>query len=251
MTDEEGIVAEKKSSVNHVPTKDKWEFDESVASVFEDMLERSIPAYTDMRRLTFEIGTQYVRQNTDVVDLGASWGTAVEPFVKRYGAHNRFVLVEVSPPMLEALHERFGAYEKSMPPVVDIRDTDLRKDFPPVRASLILSILTLQFTPIEYRPYILRRAFEHMREGAALILVEKILGSTAGLDNAFVDVYYDLKRRNGYSQDMIDRKRASLEGVLVPVTARMNEEFLRSAGFHEVDCFWRWANFAGWVAVKR
>ena len=42
----------------------------------------------------------------------------------------------------------------------------------------------------------------------------------------------------------------SLEGVLVPVTAKWNEQLLRSAGFAEVDMFWRWMNFAGWVAVK-
>jgi 4-aminobutyrate aminotransferase/(S)-3-amino-2-methylpropionate transaminase len=38
--------------------------------------------------------------------------------------------------------------------------------------------------------------------------------------------------------------------VLVPLTARWNEEALLSAGFREVDSFWRWMNFAGWVAVK-
>ena len=55
---------------------------------------------------------------------------------------------------------------------------------------------------------------------------------------------------NGYSAEEIERKRLSLEGVLVPVTARMNEDLLRSAGFDQVDCFWRWANFAGWLAIR-
>ena len=35
--------------------------------------------------------------------------------------------------------------------IVEIRDCDLRKEYPPVQASVTLSILTLQFTPIEYR----------------------------------------------------------------------------------------------------
>jgi tRNA (cmo5U34)-methyltransferase len=59
-----------------------------------------------------------------------------------------------------------------------------------------------------------------------------------------------MKRRRGYTNEQIDRKRLSLEGVLVPVTARWNEDLLRAAGFGEVDCFWRWMNFAGWVAVR-
>lgn len=42
----------------------------------------------------------------------------------------------------------------------------------------------------------------------------------------------------------------TLEGILVPVTARWNEELLHEEGFRSVDCFWRHLNFAGWVAVK-
>jgi len=66
----------------------------------------------------------------------------------------------------------------------------------------------------------------------------------------FVDLYYRMKESKGYSHDEIERKRLSLEGVLVPVTARFNEMLLRGAGFRQVDCFWRWMNFCGWVAVK-
>lgn len=79
--------------------------------------------------------------------------------------------------------------------------------------------------------------------------MEKVLGSTADLDGAMVNTYYALKAANGYSQEQIERRRLSLEGVLVPVTAKWNEE-LHLSGFAEVDCFWRWMNFAGWIAVK-
>ena len=58
------------------------------------------------------------------------------------------------------------------------------------------------------------------------------------------------KREQGYSAEEIERKRLSLERVLVPMTAKWNEELLRDAGFRQVDCFWRWMNFAGWFAVK-
>jgi tRNA (cmo5U34)-methyltransferase len=77
-----------------------------------------------------------------------------------------------------------------------------------------------------------------------------VLGATAEIDEAFVDLFLEIKRQNGYSQGEIDRKRMSLEGVLVPVTARWNEELLREEGFASVDCFWRHLNFAGWVAIK-
>jgi len=32
------------------------------------------------------------------------------------------------------------------------------------------------------------------------------------------------------------------------MTTRWNEELLARAGFAQIDCVWRWMNFAAWVA---
>ncbi len=236
------------SSLGHLPRGQKWEFDESVTAVFDDMLARSIPQYEVMRRAVTDVGCEFVKPGTDIVDLGCSRGEALAPLVERFGAYNRFVGVEVSPPMLGAVRGRFkGLIDAG---VVDIREMDLRRAYPPARASLTLSVLTLQFTPIEYRQRIVQNVFDHTLLGGAFVLVEKVLGATAHLDDLLVRLYLAMKGESGYSQEEIERKRLALEGVLVPVAARWNEELLRAAGFREVDCFWRWMNFAGWVAVR-
>lgn len=233
---------------DHVLPQGKWQFDAEVTDVFDEMLRRSIPQYDVMRSAVFEIASRFAKEKTAIVDLGCSRGDALDPLVSRFGAYNRFVGVEVSLPMLEAARKRFQGYIACG--VVSIREMDLRHQFPPERASVILSVLTLQFTPIEYRLKIVREAFNALIPGGALILVEKVLGASADLDAMLVDLYYGMKRENGYSQEEIDRKRLSLEGVLVPVTASWNEQLLHQCGFTEVDCFWRYLNFAGWVAVK-
>jgi tRNA (cmo5U34)-methyltransferase len=225
-----------------------WKFGDEVTRVFDNMLQRSIPQYDVMRQAVYELGRRFVQKGTDVVDLGASRGEAIAPFIEEFAGRNRFAAVEVAAPMLDVLRERFK-YEienKS----VRVLDTDLRKEYPAVNASVTLAVLTVQFTPIEYRHKILRKIFESTVAGGALIFVEKVIGNDAAIDDRLVDVYLNLKRNNGYSEEQIERKRLSLEGVLVPVTAKWNEEMLRSAGFVSVDCFWRWMNFAGWLALK-
>ena len=62
--------------------------------------------------------------------------------------------------------------------------------------------------------------------------------------------YYNMKKENSYSQKQIADKRKSLEGVLVPITAKWNENLLKECGFRQIDCFWRCLNFAGWIAIK-
>ncbi len=226
----------------------KWTFDADVTRVFDDMLARSIPQYEVMRQACFELACRYVQPQTTLVDLGCARGEALAPFVEKFGAFNQYVGIEVSPPMLQAARERFAGYIGCG--LVNIRELDLRQAYHPVRASVTLSILTLQFTPIEHRQRIVRDVYKHTVPGGAFVLVEKVLGATADLDTLMVEAYYQLKAAHGYSQEEIERKRLSLEGVLVPVTAHWNEELLRMAGFRQVDCFWRWMNFAGWVAVK-
>lgn len=226
----------------------RWQFDENVTDVFENMLARSIPDYETMRALVFDLGATLVQPGTAIVDLGCSKGDALAPFVSQFGSANRYVGVEVSAPMLQSARARFAPMIDQG--IVDIRKLDLRTDYPAEMASLTLAVLTIQFTPIEYRQRILQRIAAHTQPGGALILVEKVLGSSASIDDLMIKRYYALKAEQGYSSEQIERKRLALEGVLVPVSARWTEDLVREAGFKQIDCFWRWCNFAGWVAIK-
>lgn len=234
-------------SLGHFPAG-KWAFDESVATCFDDMLERSIPQHREMRRLCAALALPYVRDGADVLDLGCSRGEALAPLVDAARDKVRkFFGVEVSEPMLAAARARFSA---EAPGKVCVLDLDLRRDFPPCVPSVVLSVLTLQFIPIEHRQTVVQNVYDSLLPGGAFIVVEKVLGATAPIDSLLTAEYLALKARNGYSQEEIARKRASLEGVLVPVTAGWNEQLLEQAGFRRVECFWRWCNFAGWIAVK-
>ena len=62
--------------------------------------------------------------------------------------------------------------------------------------------------------------------------------------------YYKEKKQRGYIEEEIERKRYALEGVLVPITFDWNQHLLSKTGFSCVECFWKWMNFTGWVAVK-
>ena len=65
------------SSLGHAPAGERWEFDTSVTTVFDDMLKRSIPQYEVMRHAVTELALRYVKPGTDVLDLGCSLGEAL------------------------------------------------------------------------------------------------------------------------------------------------------------------------------
>lgn len=220
----------------------RWAFDQEVTDVFDDMLARSIPDYSGMRRTTTELALRFARPGTAIVDLGCSRGAALKPLAEALDFPCLLVGVEVSEPMRDAA--RRGV------PSATVLDVDLREDYPRFTASVTLAVLTLQFVPIEYRQRIISDAYENTIPGGCLLLVEKVLGSDAYADRLLVETYLARKGENGYTAEQIQAKRRSLEGVLVPVTAQWNLDMLTKAGFRHVDCYWRHLNFAAWLAVK-
>lgn len=225
----------------------RWSFNEQVTTVFDNMLARSIPQYDIMRALVRTISGAVSAPFPEpaVLDLGCSRGESIAALIEPLGPRATFLGIDASLPMVEASRDRFLGRGN-----VQIEHMDLRTQFPDFRPTLTLSILTLQFVPLEHRQRVVRAIYHQTSPGGALVVIEKVLGTSERINATMVETYERLKSTNGYTTEQIDRKRASLEGVLVPLTAAWNEDLLRSAGFQDVDCFWRWMNFAGWVAVK-
>lgn len=234
----------------------RWAFNEDVTRAFDDMLERSIPQYEVMRSSVHDVAVALLEAqdlgpeaSALVSDLGCSRGEMIAMLRETLRGRRlkaQFVGLDLSDPMVQDARQRFAD-----DPCVDIVQLDLRQSYPRTApAQVTLAILTLQFIPIEYRQSVVKQVYEHTAKGGCFILVEKVLGQTAQLNDMMVARYLDMKRSNGYSEEQIIRKRLALEGVLVPITASWNEELLARAGFDAIDCFWRWMNFAAWVAIR-
>jgi tRNA (cmo5U34)-methyltransferase len=232
-----------------------WEFNEDVTSVFEDMLERSIPDYDKMRVLADHMAAPQLSLGVDpvrldrVLDVGCSNGIALrnlDRFATEHGHDIGFLCgIDVSEPMLAKAREqsldKFG-----------YMNLDLRSHFPFTDGlfDVVLCVLTLQFTPVAHRQRVMDEINRVLRPGGRCILVEKVKARCQDLNHEMVSVYHDHKRDMGYTDEQIERKRLSLEGVMVPVTPQWNEQIMWGSGFAHVECFWRWINFAGWVAIK-
>lgn len=231
--------------IDNIIPNDKWEFDERVAKCFPNMLSRSIPQYEVMRNLSAQLIADTVSDNFKILDLGCSDGLMILALDKCLKGKGKFIGVDVSEPMLDKAKNTFKDYSR-----VDIKNCDLRYDFPKDEYDAITSILTLQFIPIEYRQKIIQNVYDNLKPGGVFIFVEKVLGSTAQTDELFVKNYYRLKEQNGYTKEQIEGKKKSLEGVLVPLKDDYNKELLKQAGFEVIDTFWKWGNFTGYIAIK-
>lgn len=243
--------------IDNVEPGDKWEFDSNVAECFENMLHRSIPQYNLMRDSIAGL-SKYILEHSNkhtvsILDIGCSDGLMIqslkETLDKLSDIDIRYTGCDVSEPMLTKAKHRF--LDELIEKKITILNCDLRTGYPVGLFDIVTSCLTIQFTPIEYRQHIIQNIYDSLSsKNGTFIMVEKVLGSTDILNQAMVNNYYEMKKTNGYSEEQIERKRLSLEGVLVPVTNDMNINLLKSAGFKHVDVFWRWMNFTGYIAIK-
>lgn len=234
---------------DEVIVKEKWSFDENVTEVFENMLERSIPDYLNMRSLVTSIIQNYQIEDTCILDLGCSTGGAIQDALSSSHASIKFIGLEISKPMLKKARSKLGQFIENKK--VEIIECDLRNNFPKYNNSIVLSILTLQFIPIEYRQQIISNIYSSLEPGGVFVLVEKILGEDSIGNQILEKLYYQMKGENGYTEEQIKNKRKSLEGILVPVTSSWNEDMMYKAGFENVQKFWQQLNFSAWIAFKQ
>ena len=229
---------------------DDFSFNAEVAAVFDDMLDRSVPFYQEIQRMTAELAVDFAQKGTNLYDLGCS---TCNPFIqidrimpKDSGV--RFVGVDDSPEMLQKARAKLAAVGFSRP--FDLQTADLNMGVEIANASVVLMVLTLQFIRPLYRERLVKSIYNGLADNGCVILVEKVLGENSTFNRLFIQHYYEMKRRNGYSELEISQKREALENVLVPYRLEENKELLRAAGFRHVDVFFKWYNFCGILALK-
>ncbi len=223
-----------------------FRFDASVARVFSDMVNRSVPGYGQLVDLTGLVGARFVRPGTRCYDLGCSLGAITFSLLARTpGSDARLVAVDKAPAMIEALADRLrGTPEGGR---VETLCADLL-DLPIENASLVVLNLTLQFIPPQERLGLLRRIRQGLVPGAALILSEKVRFADAAEQRLLTALHEDYKRANGYSEMEISRKRAALDRVLVPDTLEQHLRRLKEAGFDHVTRWFQGLNFVSLLA---
>ncbi len=226
----------------------KFEFTQEVVDVFEDMLDRSIPGYRDILNNIAVITSEYVRDGTNIYDLGTSLGDvpfAIQKVVKNKGC--KIIAVDSSEAMIEQFKSRINKSPLIVPVELHLKTAESVKF---CNASVIIMNFVLQFIPIGERISLLKSIYGGLIPGGVLILSEKVLFSDKKKLETLDNLFYTFKRYNGYSEKEIERKRNSLENVLVRESEEDHISKLLSIGFKDVYKWYQNFNFSSFIAIK-
>ena len=227
-----------------------FSFNEQVAEVFDDMLDRSVPFYQTVIKTSASLIRSLAEPGSTVVDLGCSTGSTLVELARLLpDMHLRFIGLDNAPAMLAKARRKAEMFGKKIEfRRQDITAPDLSVNFS--GADIILCNYTMQFIRPLQRQEVVNSLYNTLSAGGLLILSEKIISSHININRKFIDIYHEFKREQGYSELEIAAKREALENVLIPFTVEENVRLLTGSGFNGVEMFFRWINFASFIGLK-
>jgi len=234
------------------PGNEPFRFDDSVARVFPDMLQRSIPGYNASLEAIGSLAARYVQDDTLCYDLGCSLGAAT--LAMRQGiraAGCRIIAVDDARAMTERCAQLIAKDDVagSSTTPVDVILGDIM-EIEMTGASMVVLNYTLQFLAVDDRDEMLRRICDGLVPSGLLVLSEKVVDEDEHMEELLFDLHHEHKRRNNYSALEISRKRAALDKVLVPETVAEHRSRLKKAGFEHIAVWLRYFNFVSIIAIK-
>jgi len=223
----------------------KFEFDESVALVFDDMLSRSVPFYKENSSLIVDYILQENRDDIRVLDLGSSTAEFLLEIHNKMGSKINLKGIDNSEAMLKQAKAKCKAFGAD----IDLEFGDIL-NYNYNSEDIVISNYTLQFIRPIQRIKLVENISKNMQKDGLFIFSEKVVFDDKVLDKNIIDIYYKYKKNQGYSEYEIAQKREALENVLIPFTIKENIQMCKEAGFTSVNTIFQWANFVTIVAKK-
>ncbi len=225
-----------------------FEFDDEVAEVFPDMLERSIPGYAATIRAIGALASLFVQPDTKCYDLGCSLGAATLAMRRNISVPGcEIVAVDNATAMIARCREIVAADDGGVE--VSVIEDDVERVVIE-RASMVVMNYTLQFLSIDQRDVLVGRIHNGLVDGGIFVLSEKVVDEDPVIEELLVRMHHEFKRQNAYSDLEISRKRTALESVLIPESVPAHMARLRAAGFRHAGVWQRSLNFVSIVATR-
>ncbi|MGN1393396.1 MAG: carboxy-S-adenosyl-L-methionine synthase CmoA [Succinivibrionaceae bacterium] len=222
-------------------------FDDTVANVFPDMINRSVPGYSNIVQAIGMLTEKYAQKNTNLYDLGCSLGACTLEMSAHAPEGAKVIGIDNSEAMIKRAKNIVAAYKHKTEAIILLDDITT---YPLENASIIVLNFVLQFINKEYRNDIIKKIYNALTPGGILVLSEKFIFDDQVIQNTLYDLHLDFKKANGYSDLEISQKRTSLENVLIADSIPEHMNRLKQIGFKHCNVWFQCFNFGSIIAIK-
>jgi tRNA (cmo5U34)-methyltransferase len=132
-----------KEEINQVSD---FKFNNKVAQVFDDMVNRSVPFYGEMQRMIAELAADFVQPGTNVYDLGCSTGTTLIGMDTLIAPDIHFIGEDDSQEMLDKCDRKLQEVGFTRPYSLEV--ADLNASVKITNASVVVLCLTCSLSAL-------------------------------------------------------------------------------------------------------
>jgi tRNA (cmo5U34)-methyltransferase len=166
-----------------------------------------------------------------ILDLGTGDGRLLS-LLKIDRPEATSVALDFSPTMLEAVRDRFA-----QDATVQILDHNLDDPLPDLGTfDAIVSSFAIHHVTHERKRSLYQEIFEKLNSGGIFCNLEHVSSPTPELHQHFLSVI-------GYTSETEDPSNQLLD-------VETQLQWLRSIGFQQVDCYWKWLEMALLIGIK-
>jgi tRNA (cmo5U34)-methyltransferase len=219
-------------------------FDRTVA-YYDDWMKKALPGYDDFFAVATEVMPFAGDTPIRVLDLGAGTGLFSQHVLQKY-PNATFVLCDVAVKMLQVAEQRFAEQTGQFEFVIeDYRNLRAVEEF-----DLVISSLSIHHLSDEEKKRLCRQVYAALTVGGVFVNADQIKGETAYLQNLYWELWLRHARANGAPEEQIQEsmERRTTYDQDAPLANQL--QWLREAGFVNVDCVYRHTFVGVFLAMK-
>jgi tRNA (cmo5U34)-methyltransferase len=207
---------------------------------FDEHIASSIPRYQDIHLVIDSILEYFIKNYINIYDIGCSTGSLLKRIDNKY--RNKNISLTGYDICKNLIPDNSGR-------CVFIKDDILKGHVYFKDADIIFSIFTICFINLKHRQALINKIYNNLNKGGIFIFVDKIYCNSTKIQEIFTFLYYDFKR-NKFKCDEILNKEQALREIQQPLTDVENINMLNASGFRNIETFWRYYNFKGYLCIK-
>jgi len=192
-----------------------WEFDSGVADIFSSHARKHIPDYDKVLQLSIDLCRDKALPDSPILEIGCAVGATID------------LLHQQSFTNIHAVDNSEHMLKKCNPDIAQYYCSDA---FPEtkIKFDAVICNWTLHF--IKNKKAYLKQIRNSMAPNGFLILTEKTENSGISLQR-----YHEFKKSCGVSEQEINEKARSLEGVMFIDTVDWYFKNLKNVGFKKIN----------------
>ena len=217
-------------------------FDEAAAG-YDGLRSKVIPCFEDFYGTIARLMPRGPREELAVLDLGAGTGL-VSAVIRAAFPHSAITAVDQSAGMLQRLRERFKDDSRVTAELLDYSAGPLPRD-----QDVIVSALSIHHLDDAGKQRLFRMVLECLRPGGRFINADLVRGASERVEERYQRLWREHLEASGIS-------RRELEGIYqrmqYDLTAPLETQliWLRASGFIDVDCHYKYDNFAVYAGSR-